>query len=258
MTCDNQQPSTYGTVALLGSGEYLPVMNEVDIYLLETVGGAQSARMALLPTASGLEPMGATLWNDLGLEHFKQLGVSDIRATRIIDAASANDAAQVALLENANFFYFSGGNPYHIIDTMRDSLAWEHIQAAYKRGAVLAGCSAGAMMLGGQTASLRQVMMGNEVEFKAALGIAPRLIVAPHFDRLASYMDQEPFQYWLRSIPPEYTAVGIDEDTALIRVELNVEGSGKDRWRAMGRQTVQVFVSETQKRVLQSGEEIVL
>lgn len=58
MLFDSSQRSLPGTVALLGSGEYLPVMNEIDTYLLQTIGGAPAARVALLPTASGLELMG--------------------------------------------------------------------------------------------------------------------------------------------------------------------------------------------------------
>lgn len=259
MTFANEQRSPLpGTVALVGSGEYLPVMDEIDTYLLKTVEGRHPTRVALLPTASGLELMGAKFWNDLGLQHFAQLGVSDIRATRIIDGESANDPAQVALLEGVDLFYFSGGNPQHLIDALRDSLAWQSIKAAYERGAVLAGCSAGAMALSGYTASLRQAMLGMDAVFVAALGIVPRLIVIPHFDRMASFVDQERFQQWLLTIPPGNTIVGIDEETALVRVELNVEALARDRWRVMGRQTVSVFVDDKQKYVLKSGEELLL
>lgn len=256
MIFDNKQHSFRGTIALVGSGEYLPVMNEVDTYLLKMVEGAHSPRVALLPTASGLEFMGATTWNELGVKHFKQLGVSDIRATRIVDSDSANDPAQVALLEGCDLFYFSGGNPQHSIDTLRDSLAWNSIKAAYDRGAVLAGCSAGAMMLSGYTLSIRQAMTDNNPEFVPALGIVPYLIVFPHFDRMAGFISQERFQQLLRTIPHGYVAVGIDEETALIRVELDVAGSGQDRWCVMGRQTVTVFRDDGQKQRLTSGEEV--
>jgi cyanophycinase len=258
MTFENKQRALPGTVALVGSGEYLPVMNEVDTYLLKTVGEVQAAHVALLPTASGKELMGPKSWNDLGLNHFKQLGVGDVRATRIIDYKSANDPAQVALLEGIDLFYFSGGDPQYTIETLRDTLAWQSIKDAYERGAVLAGCSAGAMMMGGYTVSIRQVMMGKKTKFAPALGIVPHLIVFPHFDRMAGFLTQKLFQLLLRSVPSGQTVVGIDEDTALVRVELNVEGSGQDRWRVMGRQTVSVYGDDASKRVLKSGEEVLL
>ncbi|MGH2508626.1 MAG: Type 1 glutamine amidotransferase-like domain-containing protein [Ktedonobacteraceae bacterium] len=256
MAFDDKQHALPGIVALVGSGEYLPVMREVDTYLLDTIGAAHTARVALLPTASGLEPMGPTSWNNLGLNHFKQLGVDDIRATRIISAESANDPSQVALLEGVNLFYFSGGNPRYTIETLHNSLAWNYIKAAYERGAVLAGCSAGAMMLGGSVLSMRQAMMSNHTELVPALGIVPHLIIAPHFDRMARSLNQERFRELLRTIPSGYTVVGIDEDTALIRIERDVDSSGQDRWRVMGHRTVSVFIGEVLKCVLKNGEEV--
>lgn len=249
--------TTPGTVALLGSGEYLDVMNDVDAYLLATLGDPQGLRVALLPTASGLEADGPTYWNNLGMTHFEKLGVRDIRATAIIDQRSANDVTQVALLQDVDLYYFSGGNPQHTIETLRDSKAWRVIKSAYEQGAVLAGCSAGAMMLSGHTISIRQVMQGQKVDFIVALGIVPQLIVFPHFDRMAGFLDQSRFQQILRSVPPQHTIVGIDEDTALVRVE-NSTNKAPAKWRVMGRQTVTVFNSDTERQVLRSGEQITL
>ncbi|GAC1620536.1 MAG: cyanophycinase [Ktedonobacteraceae bacterium] len=250
--------SAPGAVALVGSGEYLDAMNEVDAYLLETVGGASTARVALLPTASGLEPNGPLAWNDLGMSHFEKLGVTDIRATLIIDRLSAIDPRQLALLQDVDLYYFSGGNPQHIIETMHGSSAWNIIKAAYDRGAILAGCSAGAMMLSGRTISVRQVMMGNKVDFVEALGIVPQFIVFPHFDRMAGFLDQDRFQQLLLSVPQGYTVVGIDEDTALVRVEPGRTDVSTARWRVMGLRTVKVFAGDRQPRVLHSGDEITL
>ena len=258
MTFENKQRAVPGTIALVGSGEYLPVMNEVDTYLLKTVGELQTAHVALLPTASGQERLGPKSWNDLGSNHFTQLGVGDVRATQIIDHKSANDPEQVALLEGVDLFYFSGGDPQYTINTLRDTLAWQSIKDAYEHGAVLAGCSAGAMMLGGYTVSIRQIIMGKNAELAPALGIVPRLIIFPHFDRMAGFLAQKLFQRLLHSIPSGNTVVGIDEDTALVRIALNVEGSGQDRWRVMGRQTVSIFAGEVLKQVLKSGEEVLL
>ncbi len=124
----NSQHTSPGAIALVGSGEYLDAMNEVDTYLLNTIGGAATAKVALLPTASGLELNGPTSWNKLGLAHFKQLGVSDIRATRIIGRDGAFDPTQLALLQGADFYYFSGGNPQHIDrDTTRLTCMGHHL-----------------------------------------------------------------------------------------------------------------------------------
>src|SRR5262249_13310521 len=116
-----------GLVALAGSGEYTPAMDAADRALLDAVGGPTRARVALVSTASGREPGRPQYWNELGLHHYKRLGVSDIRPVGIIDAEGAGDPAWCAMLRDANFFYFSGGDPLHLIASLRGSPAWELI-----------------------------------------------------------------------------------------------------------------------------------
>ena len=69
-----------GLIALLGSGEYLPVMNETDSYLLkQTVGNGRIPRVVCLPTAAGLEnEESVARWKRMGEEHFRALG-SDVK-----------------------------------------------------------------------------------------------------------------------------------------------------------------------------------
>jgi cyanophycinase len=252
---------TPGAIALVGSGEYLDAMNEVDAYLLETRGGTHSARVALLPTASGLEQNGPNYWNELGLQHFQKLGVPDIRATRILNRSDAVDPEQLALLRGVDFYYFSGGNPQHVIETMRGTPAWDIITTAHSEGAVLAGCSAGAMMLGGRTVSIRQAMTGGTIDFEEALDIVPNIIVFPHFDRMINFLDDNRFQQLLSVIPAGYVIAGIDEETALVQVEAPSTSGLAARWRVMGRQSVKLYtrdVQSTQPRVLHNGEEVTL
>lgn len=248
-----------GTIALVGSGEYLDVMNSTDSYLLETLGGVGNARVALLPTASGLETNGPKYWNTLGLEHFHKLGVRDVRATSIIDRSSAADPVQLDLLRNANFYYLSGGNPAHTIETLRESPAWEIITQAHQQGAILAGCSAGAMALSGYTIALRQMMAGGEPGWTESLGVVPHLVVFPHFDRMATFIDQAVLQKLLSTLPPGHVALGIDENTALVRTSLpSSEEETKANWQVMGQQTVKVFAHGVVPRILRVGETIML
>jgi cyanophycinase len=249
-----------GSIALLGSGEYLNVMNATDAYLLQTVGGADQARVVLMPTASGLEANGPTYWNNLGLHHFKALGVKDIRASLIIDRASAADEKQLRLLNEADIYYFSGGNPQHCIEMLRDTPAWEMITAAYDRGAILAGCSAGAMMLSGHTIALRQMMEGGKPGLTKALGVVPRFVVFPHFDRMANFMNQHIFEDLLATLPEGHIALGIDEDTALVRVTTpnSNDAFATARWRVMGQQTVKIFERGEVTSILRIGEEATL
>ncbi len=207
--------------------------------------------MALLPTASGLEDGGPAYWNDLGLSHFHKLGVKDVRATQIVDRSSANDPQQLALLRDASFYYMSGGNPQHTIETLRDSPALEIMLAAHKRGAILAGCSAGAMALSAYTIALRQMMVGNKPGWVSSLAVVPNVVVFPHFDRMASFIDQVVFQELLSTLPNGIVAVGVDENTALVRMDATT-----GRWQVMGQQTVKVYEQGMAPRTLHIGEEI--
>ena len=70
-----------GLIALLGSGEYLPVMDDVDRYLLANCGAdGRKPRVVCLPTAAGQEgEKSISRWSKMGLEHFTRLG-ADVQA----------------------------------------------------------------------------------------------------------------------------------------------------------------------------------
>jgi cyanophycinase len=241
-----------GALALVGSGEYLPQMAEVDRLLLGTVGGA-GARVALVPAASGLELGVPERWNDLGAEHFRALG-AEVTPLPLIDRDDAQDPRIVAELRRADLVYFSGGNPEYVIETLRDTPAWDAVAARFCAGAVLAGCSAGAMMLGGYTLSVRAVMRGQAPRWVPALGLLPTIVVMPHFDRMAEFAGEEVFRSILASAPDDATLVGVDEDTALIR-----QGVGEAaRWQVLGRQSVSVFDRAGRRAIYQAGEVVPL
>ncbi len=143
---------------------------------------------------------------------------------------------------------------------MRDSPAWEIIKAAHERGAVLAGSSAGAMALTGYTIAVKQVLAGEKPTWVESLGVLPHLVVFPHFDRVVNFIDQAMFQELLSALPRNVVAVGIDENTALVRVEVHTgdEPQAKARWQVMGQQTVKVFERDRTPRTLQPGAEVMI
>lgn len=258
---DGQRREGPGALALVGAGEYTDAMLETDTALLATVGGASGARVALLPTASGLEEGSPTYWNNLGLDHFHKLGVSDIRPTLILDHASADDPEQVALLREVDFYYFSGGNPQHLITSLRGSAAWEVISQAQAAGAVLAGCSAGAMAMSGYTLPLRAllsgVITGAPGDWLPALSVVPQVVVFPHFDRLPTAL-REPMLRRLAGAAPEgVTLVGVDEDTALVRLD-EAPAGGAQTWQVMGRQTVHLYRRRADPVTLRAGDRVTL
>jgi cyanophycinase-like exopeptidase len=60
----------------------------------------------------------------------------------------ADDPALVARIAAANVVYLSGGKPGFLLNTLRGSHAWDAVHEVYARDRGLAGCSAGAMILG--------------------------------------------------------------------------------------------------------------
>ena len=232
-----------GALALVGSGEYTPAMNETDRALLDTLGGPREARVVVLPTASGLEPGMPEQWNARGVRHFQALG-AQVTPVALITREDAHRADVLAALEGANFFYFSGGSPQYAIETWRDTPAWAVVVDRFRAGAVVAGCSAGAMMLGSATISVRGILAGQPPRWDPALGLVPGVVTLPHFDRMHSFMDDARFTAVLDSAPAGITVLGVDEDTAL----LNVGGS----WRVLGRQGVTVFAAG-QRSTYQAG-----
>ncbi len=246
-----------GALALVGSGEYTDAMLETDAALLATIGGASGARVVLLPTAAGLEANGPSYWNALGQQHFGKLGVSEIRPTLILDRASADDPAQVALLRDADFYYFSGGNPQHIIESLRGSAAWDVIARGQADGAVIAGCSAGAMAMSGYTIPLRALLAGLITgapgDWLPALATAPQVVVFPHFDRLPHAVREPALRRLVAAAPAGVSLVGVDEDTAFVRLE-PAQAIGAQTWRVMGRQSVHLYRRSAEPVTLRAGE----
>lgn len=235
-----------GLIALLGSGEYLPVMNDVDRYLLEqTVTDGRTPRVVCFPTAAGLESeTSVNRWMRMGEEHFTALG-AHVDALRITNRAEADDPQHLPLIEQADLIYFSGGNPSYLFETMEGSRAWEAVLAAAGRGAAFAGCSAGAMFVGEFLPDLR----GFSLRQKKVFALLKKSHIFPHFDRMVAWRGVTiPILQPL--IPAGEYALGLDEDTALVG---KLDGS----WQVMGRQKVYV-ITKTEIKTYVAGEKVSL
>jgi cyanophycinase len=197
-------------LALVGAGEFLPVMAEVDRLLLHATG-ARRPRVVVLPTAS--HPDGDMVfrrWAAMGEAHFRALG-AEVEAVLVRDSTDAHDPAYAQAVGEADLIYLSGGNPGHLLRSLSGTPVWAAARAANRRGAVLAGCSAGAMVLAGRQLRIR----GRAVlpfRWETALQEAPGLAVIPHYDRIP-----EPYAAILAlGAPRSVTVLGLDEDTAMI------------------------------------------
>ena len=213
-----------GLINLVGSGEYLPVMRDVDRFLLDSLNlHGRAPRVACLPTAAGKEgDSSVNRWLNMGVQHFKELG-AEVEPVRIVERDSANDPCWEPILEQADLIYFSGGDPGYLYETMKDTLAWGAAQRAWVRGAIYAGCSAGAMILGKRMPGFR---LGGSQE---GFGIVSATYIVPHFDAIPGIW--KPIVFGLqRQLKQGERMIGVDEDTALIgRLggEWVVKGNGK-------------------------------
>ena len=233
-----------GLINLVGSGEYLPVMRDVDRYVLDSLKlNERKPRVACLPTAAGREgDSSVNRWLNLGVKHFTDLG-AEVSAVRIIDRVTADDPQWEAILEHADLIYFSGGDPSYLYETLRGTCAWSAAQRAWDRGAIYAGCSAGAMILGTRIPGFR--LSGVQEGF----GAVPATYIIPHFDAIPGIW--KPIVFGLqRQLKKGERMVGIDEDTALI-------GSLGGEWVVKGKSKVHIFTHDG-KRSYTSGETLVL
>lgn len=220
-----------GLINIVGSGEYLPVMKDVDRYLLDSLNlNGRQPRVACLPTAAGREgDSSVNRWLNMGLQHFRELG-ADVEPVRVIDRDSANDPCWEPILENADLIYFSGGDPSYLHETMKGSLAWSAAQRAWESGAIYAGCSAGAMILGKRIPSFR--LAGTQEGF----GVIPATFIVPHFDAIPGVW--KPIVFGLQhSLKNGELMIGVDEDTALI-------GRLNGEWLVKGKSKVHVFARD--------------
>ncbi len=213
-----------GPVALVGSGEYLPVMADVERGLL----AGRPGRFVQLPTAAGGEsPDSIDRWVRLGAEQAERLGVEAV-PLRVLTREDAEDEEHAAAVSGAGLVYLSGGDPTYLAGVLRGTAVWRAVEAAWESGAALAGCSAGAMALGSHVPDIRRVGSPG-VE---GLGVVPHVRVLPHFDR---YFGRFPARVteFVGRVPAGVHLVGVDEDTALV--------GGPEDWEVMGRQSAWVL-----------------
>jgi cyanophycinase len=229
-----------GPVALVGAGEFLPEMAEIDAELL---GASRRSRprVAILPTASWPDgPAVFDRWAARGTAHFEELG-AEVEVVLVRERADADDPANAQAVGEADLIYLSGGKPSHLRAALEGSAVWSAMIAAHARGSVLAGCSAGAMVLGGQQAEFRfppQLPLG----FEPGLGLLPGIAVLPHYDRFPETLAA----LRVARAPRGTVVLGIDEATAAIGQDGNwqVRGTGRVTvWR--GRRRERLRAGET-------------
>ena len=230
-----------GPIGLHGGGEYLPGDERFIDALLESAsrgaalraeltaaghraGGTAPAvsephvHVVILPTAAArgrADRAGAT-----GAAAFQRRAAATgvtalIDVALVVDGASAGDPAFAALLAGADLIHLSGGDPDIVPGLLDGSAAGQALRAAWARGAVVGGASAGAMVLAEWSWTAQGGIPG--------LGLVHGLAVVPHYDEVRRLA----WQARLDLVAPAGLGyLGLDERTGVI--------SGDGGWQVAG------------------------
>jgi cyanophycinase len=214
-----------GAIALVGSGEFTPALESLDRELLAATGRSKP-RVAIVPAISRGD--GALVrWAEIGRQHFTALG-AEVEPVLVRSRADADDPAHAQAVGEADLVYLSGGQADFLCRTLAGSFLESTLRQALVRGAVIAGCSAGASVLADHRYSVRR-RMGWPFSWQRGLGFVRGVAVAPDYNARPEVLR---LLFILR--PPRGTVVlGIDRHTALL-------GRG-DTWQVQGEGRVTVW-----------------
>ncbi len=210
-------------LALVGGDEFNPGNEEQDQLL---ASAARPGPAFVVPTAAGRQHP------EVAVEHatgwFKRFGI-ELEELPVLKRTDANSKALAERARGGGFFYLVGGDPGLVVEVLRSSRVWSSIFEAWLGGAALAGSSAGAMALCGNT--LIRASWPNRFNRRPAggLGVLPDTAVLPHFETFG--------HRWIESAQKELpgtTLLGIDERSAAVWTDAG-------RWRAVGPGSVTVI-----------------
>ncbi len=210
---------------LMGSGEFEPWSADVERAALDR---APTGPVLVVPTASANESDAVfDRWAEMGLEHYGAMGLE----AKVLQLRAREDAFRPELVADVNaasMVFFSGGKPQYLASVVHVSPVWEAMLRALRRGAVYAGCSAGAMVA--SQAKLETGEGEGKTGWIYGLGLVPHASFGVHWDKLryvpfmrTLVMSRTPAGSWF---------VGIDERTAIL-------GDGRE-WEVFGNRTAMV------------------
>lgn len=218
-----------GAIALVGSGEYLPQMQELETTLLNrAVSSGKNNSYVQIPTGAGKEGADRLeYWKKRGEDQALRIGTECIYLP-IHNREDAFNSEYIEKIKDAGLIYFSGGDPAYIAEVFKGSPLWDAIVGEWESGTSLAGCSAGAMAFGEKIIGIRRSHVTQ------GLGLLPEIEVIPHYDKFLGWLPDRVSAAIIRE-DANATLLGIDEDTALYYTDV---------WRKFGPGKVHVLRGE--------------
>ena len=252
-------------LALIGGEEFAPGFEETHAGLLAEAPpgrGGGPRRVVYLPTCAADDGDEAIdYWCAAAREQLSASGAI-VETPRVVDIAGANDERHAQLVAEADWVYLGGGYPHVAMRILPDTRVLAALQAALARGALLAGSSGGAMLMGERSLVMTPELaaeIGRVWEHGAppdwdpprpslmdCLGLVPRGFCAPHFNRVFAWK-------WLEQglIPAGFTLIGLDEQTALVSREDGM-------WEVRGRGVVTLIRDDLKPVRYGVGERLML
>src|SRR5437588_5464516 len=192
-----------GYLLLEGGAEFGGKMAEPDRRAIELAGGPDVI-ISIIPTAAAPDNNHQRAGRN-GLNWFKSLGARRIEVLPLIDKASANDPEIAARLSQSRLIYMLGGFTGYLGQMLAHSASWQAMLKAYEAGAVLAGSSAGAMVL------CQYYYDPGKSQVVEGLGLVPNTCVLPHHNTFG--------KSWATLMTvnlPDAVLLGIDERTGML------------------------------------------
>lgn len=202
--------STHGSLLIVGGTE----KNAEDADILGTfveLAGGTDAPIAVITAASNIADQ---VWG-----HYQQaFAALGARRCVPVHVRARSDAGLPAVLEavaGAAGIFIAGGDQKRLLARIGGTPLHDALHAAVRRGACLAGTSAGASALGVHMVTHGQPDFNPAVGaagMGAGLGFVPHCVIDQHFsqrhriNRLLSLVARN----------PQLSGIGIDEDTALV------------------------------------------
>ena len=223
---------------LEGGAEFGGQMRAPDLRAISLAGGLQ-APIRILPTAAAPDNNYKRAGQN-GVRWFESLGAQDVTWLPLIDQTSANDPKIVEELLRAKLIYLLGGFTHYLGQTLQGSSTWQAARSANQAGAVIAGSSAGAMVM----CQFYYDPSSGKVE--NGLGLVANALVLPHHDSFGKGWAPK-----LQKQLPQVTLLGIDERTGMLS-----EDGGKN-WQVLGKSSVSIY-RDGRREVYETGKEFSL
>jgi len=213
-----------GYLLLEGGAEFGGAMREPDLRAIELAGGFD-APICIIPTAAAPDNNHVRAGNN-GIRWFRSLGARDVESLSLIDKASANDSQIAEALRNTKLIYILGGFTHYLGQTLLGSKAWEAALDAYQNGVVIAGSSAGAMVM------CEHYYDPGREKVEHGLNLVSNACVLPHHNTFGKNWTGK-----LKSLLPGVVLLGIDEYTGML-----LENG---EWKVLGGGTVTVYKDDS-------------